>query len=92
MKAALDSIKPEVFANLNKETIQHMKLQWQINKCFGIVERVVNTPHTSRPSSQFIFKPDISVETLTDAADREHAARMLAMVQSEEQVLRIKEK
>ena len=30
MKAALDSIKPEVFAKLNNEAIQHMKSQWQI--------------------------------------------------------------
>ena len=30
MKAALDSIKPEAFAKLHNEAIQHMKSQWHI--------------------------------------------------------------
>ena len=68
-----------------------METQWPINNSFEIVERVVNTPHTSHPSSPFIFEPEISTETLPDAADREHAARTCAMVQSKEQAERIKE-
>ena len=56
MKAALDSIKPEVLAKLNHEAIQHIKSQWRIEHCVGTVEGVVNTPHTSHPLCPCIFE------------------------------------
>ena len=87
LQAALGSVDPELL----KVCEEQIERRWLLNNYFAVIERIVNAPVTDVASSKFMFEPEISVEALPDASAREHAMQVLSHVQSEHQVLRIKE-